>query len=470
MRSKIRPVSKMLFGLGLSLGTTHAAAQCLWVEVDPAASPPARLSAGMAYDSARARTILFGGSGPFPTIFGDTWEYDGATWTQRVVSGPPARHAHGMTYDSARQRIVVFGGVNGTTNFGDTWEWNGAAWNQVASTGPAAGVAELMTFDVARARSVVHVYAAGANQTWEWDGAAWALRASGPALTTMGNAGFTYDAVRSRAVLTNGGTTYEWDGAAWTLIPVSPSPVFRNSPVAAFESVTGKTIFFGGVSSSNDVRDTWSWNGTSWSLIANVLPGMRWGARMVFDSARGRLVMFGGVSGGNGTHYQDETWEYNPAATQPGIIVTQQPSPLSLTPGQTAVFTAAAQGAGTLTYRWRRSGTPLFDGGTISGAATPSLTINGVTATDEGLYDVLITDQCGSGPSAAAALGIAVDCYANCDGSIVPPRLNANDFQCFLHWFAVQDPKGNCDGSTAPPTLNANDFQCFMNAYAVGCT
>ena len=28
-------------------------------------------------------------------------------------------------------------------------------------------------------------------------------------------------------------------------------------------------------------------------------------------------------------------------------------------------------------------------------------------------------------------------CYANCDGSLVPPILTANDFQCFLNRFAA---------------------------------
>jgi probable HAF family extracellular repeat protein len=61
-------------------------------------------------------------------------------------------------------------------------------------------------------------------------------------------------------------------------------------------------------------------------------------------------------------------------------------------------------------------------------------------------------------------------CYANCDGSIVPPVLNAADFMCFLQKFSAADPYANCDGSTNPPFLNAGDFQCFLNAFAAGCS
>jgi len=42
----------------------------------------------MVYDSVRGVTVLFGGA----PNFSDTWEWDGAAWSQRVVSGP----RHGM--------------------------------------------------------------------------------------------------------------------------------------------------------------------------------------------------------------------------------------------------------------------------------------------------------------------------------------------------------------------------------------
>ena len=60
-------------------------------------------------------------------------------------------------------------------------------------------------------------------------------------------------------------------------------------------------------------------------------------------------------------------------------------------------------------------------------------------------------------------------CYANCDGSVVPPLLNVNDFICFQQRFAAGDPYANCDGSTIPPVLNINDFICFQQTFAAGC-
>jgi hypothetical protein len=64
---------------------------------------------------------------------------------------------------------------------------------------------------------------------------------------------------------------------------------------------------------------------------------------------------------------------------------------------------------------------------------------------------------------------VGAACYANCDGSTVPPVLNANDFSCFLNAFASNSSYANCDGSTTLPVLNANDFACFLNAFASAC-
>jgi hypothetical protein len=64
---------------------------------------------------------------------------------------------------------------------------------------------------------------------------------------------------------------------------------------------------------------------------------------------------------------------------------------------------------------------------------------------------------------------LTVQCYANCDDSTTPPKLNVGDFTCFLQKFAAGDPYANCDQSTAPPILNVGDFTCFLGSDAAGC-
>ena len=104
-----------------------------WRQITPAASPPGRGGSSMAFDSARAVTVLFGGHNgpPMGPRLADTWEWDGTTWTPRTPpTSPPARLGFAMAYDAARAVTVVFGGAGDTGPLGDTWEWDGSAWTQ----------------------------------------------------------------------------------------------------------------------------------------------------------------------------------------------------------------------------------------------------------------------------------------------------------------------------------------------------
>ena len=90
---------------------------------------------------------------------GQTWEWDGVVWTPRTpANSPVSRTGHAMAYDAGRNRVVLFGGatVAPTTALGDTWEWDGAAWSQATPAhAPAARHAHRMAYDAARGRSVL---------------------------------------------------------------------------------------------------------------------------------------------------------------------------------------------------------------------------------------------------------------------------------------------------------------------------
>ena len=59
-------------------------------------------------------------------------------WTQRHDFGPSPRVRSAMAYDSMRRSVVLFGGdpVRAAL-IGDTWQWDGADWTQLADTGPS---------------------------------------------------------------------------------------------------------------------------------------------------------------------------------------------------------------------------------------------------------------------------------------------------------------------------------------------
>jgi hypothetical protein len=78
----------------------------------------------------------------------------------------------------------------------------------------------------------------------------------------------------------------------------------------------------------------------------------------------------------------------------------------TICPGNLASFSVVAQGTAPLTYQWRRNGVALVDGGSISGAQTPTLTINPVVVGDAGNYDVVVTNACGTVTSTIGVLTI----------------------------------------------------------------
>jgi hypothetical protein len=92
---------------------------------------------GIVFDAARGRILLHGGRTGVSSSGGDTWEYDGVTWTLLTpANGPASRDGHQLAYDNARQRVVMFGGYQAPQN--ETWEWDGTTWLAITTARGAA--------------------------------------------------------------------------------------------------------------------------------------------------------------------------------------------------------------------------------------------------------------------------------------------------------------------------------------------
>ncbi|HLQ37956.1 MAG TPA: kelch repeat-containing protein, partial [Planctomycetota bacterium] len=121
-----------------------------WSQRMPAASPSPRAAVGMVYDAARGMHVLFGGTTvpSAPMVCGvtdETWLWDGANWQQAAPATlPPARAQPAMAYDPARGRVVMVGGSGfgvphcSVTFWFDTFEWDGVNWNERAIEHPSA--------------------------------------------------------------------------------------------------------------------------------------------------------------------------------------------------------------------------------------------------------------------------------------------------------------------------------------------
>jgi acetyl esterase/lipase len=93
----------------------------------------------------------------------------------------------------------------------------------------------------------------------------------------------------------------------------------------------------------------------------------------------------------------------NPPLNQPPTIASDgQPQSRSVMVGATVDFSVTAGGSGTLAYQWRKAAAPLFE------QTHATLTFTNVAPSDQGSYDVVITNDYGSVTSAVAVLTVSL--------------------------------------------------------------
>ena len=210
-------------------------ARFLWTQRQDIGPSPSAHS-GIAYDTVRRLTYLFGGAAAPQgnwSVYRDTWAWDGRYWTQVARFGPSARLGHTMTFDAARANTVVFGGEPAAGDaFRDSWVFDAVEWTQVEDIGPSPRTRHAAAYDSARQRVVLF----GGRQIMG-------------GTTTLVN------------------DTWEWDGQSWTQVEADgPSP--RSDHVMAFDSIRNRTILFGGAASPTTATDRRSFS----SVVNRTIP------------------------------------------------------------------------------------------------------------------------------------------------------------------------------------------------------
>jgi len=164
-----------------------------WVQLPtPAVSPQgadAQLCS-MTYDGANHDLLLvtatwyageFSGASP-----GETWTFDGTTWTQRetLTNTTGGVDFTTMTYDPAYGQVMTYGGYdvsNGNAVLTNPWSWNGSTWQQVSlSPAPGARALTASSYDAATGQLVLF---GGVGSTAEL-GDTWVLSSGGSSLVT----------------------------------------------------------------------------------------------------------------------------------------------------------------------------------------------------------------------------------------------------------------------------------------------
>ncbi len=88
------------------------------------------------------------------------------------------------------------------------------------------------------------------------------------------------------------------------------------------------------------------------------------------------------------------------------LSITIQPVSQALCSSSNVSFDVVATGTGVLTYQWKKGGSNVSDGGTISGANTTSLNISSISTGDAGNYTLDVSNLCGTLTSAIAVLTV----------------------------------------------------------------
>lgn len=290
-----------------------------WLNLTPTAttaSPVPVSNAAMAFDAARGRVVLFGGVANF-RVFGDTWEWDGETWTRRQPAGssPPRRAHHAMAYDAGRGRVVLFGGVTvGGVFLSDTWEWDGSTWTEVTpqAGSPSARFGAGMTYDLERGR-IVLVGGSEMTDTWTWDGTSWTQLVTSGRLPLASFVGLAYDARRRQVVWSADQETFVLEGSTWRDVTtsLSPTPSFRTGTLhLTYDERRARLVAFG-LSVLYGWTETWEWDGHEWAEVGDFLgspPARRDGA-MAYDPSRREVVLFGGLDGAG--RPLNDTWVFD---------------------------------------------------------------------------------------------------------------------------------------------------------------
>lgn len=296
---------------------TAAQAQLRWSLIPTAISPPARDQAGAAFDG--QGVLLFGGHQISATFYGDTWRWDGATWTRlQPQDSPPARANHAMVYDPVRGRVLLFGGYNDTSTFNDMWEWDGRTWQPLfPAWRPQPIYSPRMTFDPVRRRVVLLGFVSQGLQTWEWDGVVWVER-SPPGSPRQWTGALAFDAISSRAMLLGNSNssanvlqTWAYAQFTWSLLGTSPTPSWRTSSTMVLDEARRRVVLFGGEGGAvNNHADTWEWDGSAWSSPSlSGTPGARGFHALAYDPVRRCIVLFGGSQYVSNRTYFTDTWE-----------------------------------------------------------------------------------------------------------------------------------------------------------------
>jgi hypothetical protein len=303
-----------------------------WIPANDGRQPPG--PGAMAYDEKRQQTVLLVPGDP-----SQTWVFDAGSrrWSRKLHADGPNLANAAAAYDRETKSIVLFGSNADEARCewwvpGETWTWDGATWTPLhprvaPSECVGLGALQMASYTYYADVLVATLPDGTSTETWKWNGRTWKLANRnapvGAAVIEWSARAFAFGGAFSPGApgapraLDDFGATRVWRGSAWSTIAPGGGrgdPPPRTSASLAEADFEGP-VLFGGVSRASPPRvlaDTWHWEHGRWARMATRhSPPPMADAAFVYDAAHGVSVLFG--SGG--------TWLLGPARAGGGYLM-----------------------------------------------------------------------------------------------------------------------------------------------------
>lgn len=287
----------------------------------------------LVYDPTQARTLLIGGEdGAFELA--DAWGWDGTAWSPAPGFGlaPRATLGAAIAVESGGTSLLLYGGASiyrWPTYLGETWRWDGASWTQLTGSAPpllptpglAPGVQDALMWSQGGLTHLLFGYVVEQQgygvpvYYWPhgmstWNGTVWSPTAATAMPTPRRYAAIAVDTQRGEAVMFGGNAptaaggfvdvddTWVFDGSTWQQRSPAARPSAREGHAMAYDAQRGRVVLFGGVDATfTPLTDTWEWDGTTWLQVATQHQPPA--GSLAYDAAQQRVVLFVNPWGSN---------------------------------------------------------------------------------------------------------------------------------------------------------------------------
>jgi hypothetical protein len=255
--------------------------------------------------------------------------------------------------------------------------------------------------------------------------------------------------VNIRATNTEGFDEEAWSVTVSTLAPVINDIADQTIPCAP-ATYTGPTPTLTNPNCMNPV--TWALTGNPAGMTINTSTGVVTWPNPTCGSHAVRITAT------NSAGSDSEIWTINISGAAP--VITSQPASQNAFVGDTVNFIVGATGCPGVAYQWQRNNVNMVNGGNVSGANGPMLTLTNVQLGDAANYRCVVSNACGSRNSNQAVLTVSTP--PNCDPDYNQDgNVDQDDVVYLINVVggapnpSNRDPDFNCDGNVDQDDINS---------------